>query len=67
MTREKMIALADKLIAIGQEIRNELVNQNCTIYFHTTTGISQMTWTTWQTDEEVIEWCEENGIKNWWR
>lgn len=67
MQRANLIQLADQLIKMGEYLRKELVNSECTIYYKRNGVVHTKAWPTWQTDEEVIEWCEENNIKEWWR
>lgn len=69
MQRDKMIAMADKLIQMGEEIRNELIHSECTIYFYFEGQLTSKTWKTWKTDEEVVEYLESKYfiVGKWWR
>jgi len=67
MQRKKLITIADALIKMGEEIRSELTNRPCTIYYSYGGAIESHMWSTWKTDEEIVEWCEDNKITKWWR
>lgn len=71
MQREKMIVMADKLIQMGEEIKRDLENKVCTIYFkiQAKSEIDLVKFSSWKTDEEIVEYFENScgGVAKWWR